>query len=325
MTIADRYLHADHPYHSAEYEQVFERTLREFEDRDLVDIDALCDTWPRGEWEDPSKIDESGSGRSNFSESGENKPDSVPSLESQALEKLVSILINEPSSGEPSVLAEAMLVASFLPRLRAVMYQRAGFLTPSPMVARLLLKVLEGEKILDLVPFTHLGATFLAGIFTELQGPLPTTTMNLSNSEINEKELTDILSACPNIKTLYLLETPNLPVGPVLAVIERLHLRIRDLYHTDILYKSLETEWSMVKRNPVVGPDFFQPIVELVWVSTSCKEERPIDWSKFIPQRVIPLRGIEMRGFNMTYLSIPLGNAPLSLAKLLTGIINGKF
>ena len=152
------------------------------------------------------------------------------------------------------------------------MYQRAGFLTPSPMLARLLLKVLEGEQILDLAPFAHLGATFLASVFLELQGSLPTTTMNLSNSEINEEELTDILSACPNLKTLYLLETPNLSVGPVLAAIERLHLRIRDLYHTDILYKSLETQWSVVRRNPVVGPDFFQPVVELVWVNVSCKQ-----------------------------------------------------
>ena len=214
--------------------------------------------------EEENNNDDSSSSHSDFGEPEDNKPESVPSLEAQALEKLVSILINEPSSGEPSVLEEATLVASFVPRLRAVMYQRAGSLTPSPMVAQLLLKVLEGERILDLVPFAHLGATFLAGILTEVQGPLPTTTMNLSNSEINEEELTEILSACPNLKTLYLLETPNLSVEPVLAAIKKLHLRVHDLYHTHILYKSLETQWSVVRRNPVVGPDFFQPVVERV-------------------------------------------------------------
>ena len=129
------------------YKHVFERLLREFKGRDLVDVDALCDTWPRGKWEEPNDSDESSSGRSSSSDLEEKKPDSVPSLEAQALEKLVSVLINEPSSGEPSVLAEATLVASFLPRLRAVMYQRAGSLTSSPMMARLLLKVLEGERI----------------------------------------------------------------------------------------------------------------------------------------------------------------------------------
>ena len=80
-------------------------------------------------------------------------------------------------------------MASFLPRLKEKMYKHADSLKYSPAIAQLLVKTLEHVKIVDLAPFTHLGAQTMSSIVKELQKHGRMRGINLSNSNIKVEDL----------------------------------------------------------------------------------------------------------------------------------------
>lgn len=174
----------------------------EIKKRGLIDVASLSDTWSEGSWEEPDEDE----GFVDLGEMEKEMPALVPTLETQALDKLVDLLMNDPDDVE-SIFSTAALVGSFVPRLKDKVYKQAGALNASLTTLRVVVKALERETMVDLSPFVHLSATFVSDVINGLQKHGKMESINLSNSTINPSELMEVLSGRPTLKALYVLGT----------------------------------------------------------------------------------------------------------------------
>ena len=135
-----------------------------------------------------------------------------------------------------------------------------------------------------------------------------------------------MLTVRPALRALYLLSTPELSIDLVKAVIDRLQLEVHEIFHTDLMkdpFNEEHKEDAEEQEEDNAGFRFILShyVVEFVWVSVGHGEKRRIDWSKlnFEDKR----NRYVCSESNMTYISFSFGDTPLSMTRLLSGLING--
>ena len=311
------YLNAYYPSPDAKLSERHAGVLKEFKKCKLLSVDVLRNTWPEGEWKEPEEIPTS-LDLANLQDALHSE---VRSLECQTVDNLVDSLVNQPDNIDSSSISRAMLVGSFLPRLKVKLYELASSFKPTKASIVLLVKVLEREKIVDMGPFAHLPAEFISDVLQELQKRCRMTSLSLSNSNLDGKDLLEILTVCPNLWTIYLLGMTNASPESVRSALELTQTKVQEVYHTDVLVNSLSKMHPCREgTEPVKGLNLKGPVVNLVWVSVHYKEERPIKWSKLVPVKARAHRMMQDR--RMKYLSFSLPKAPCLDIRVLDGLLN---
>lgn len=126
------------------------------------------------------------------------------------------------------------------PRMKEKLWLLASGFPPSQLALFFLANFFEDE--LNLCIFTTIGFHDLIGSNGLLQQIRKArskqnrkmSTLNLSRSAINPLILSKILEVTPEIKNLYLMHTPCLPIQSVQDVLARSSTKIDNLYHTDL-------------------------------------------------------------------------------------------
>ena len=114
-------------------------------------------------------------------------------LADQAVDKLVTSLIQGSDSVDSLVFTEVAHIGSFLRRLKAKLFQEATNLSASSGLQMLLTRTLERETTVDLSHFVHLPITFLSSIIKALYQEGRMINLNLSNCNLEEDDLTRLL------------------------------------------------------------------------------------------------------------------------------------
>ncbi|KAL8741922.1 MAG: hypothetical protein Q9184_008327, partial [Pyrenodesmia sp. 2 TL-2023] len=295
------YLEAYYELDAANDEAGFLPLLESFQGRNLVNVKALKETWPTGDWhgdefvqdvegvhpQDPSRT-ESKDLAGNFQEY------QIKSLRDQSMDNFLDVLL-DPSQDTAALLAEAELLTDFVPRLRRRLYDQAGTLTPSTTLLNLLHKALSRDVEVDLSPFNMLPVEHLTTLVGKLRhGKM--RSLNLSNmSHITESDLEAILEAghvastqiettqtgpmittkiqapnSPDITSIILLETPNISLDFVAK-----HLGAYDVYHSGLFRRALQLSVQLSRSwwgdEPLTTLPFegANIVSQLVWVMIS--------------------------------------------------------
>lgn len=323
LSAAD-YLWAYYDKDDSKSQEQFGTLVEELMAWPLVDVDSLSSTWPSGDWKHNTEDVES----SDVVHDTLTAPSGQPtSLRTSAMDTLVREMLKQ-SEPDLALLSEAELLSDFTAKLRLKLDEYADELKSSSASLQIVRKVLKQSPGFNLGLLHKFGIEDLCKLISELQSEQKVTLLNISSSPvINEGGLRKILQITPDLKKLYLMETPNLPIHSVLAQLQSCSVTLEDLYHSDLFLRPLKSLESRKYDDGLkfpVGTKTRSPVVELLWVAAGVKGLRQkaqqsdgrIDWG--LVSNIIDKE--EFRGWN--YGAFPLDDVFLSPRKLVTGLLS---
>ena len=183
----------------------------------------------------------------------ESKGITLRTLETQVADKLINQIILDHGNIDPGTMAAALAVRGFVTRLMDTLYEYADAFQASSITIQLLVKALEGKAILHLSPLMHLSAAFVALSVEELRTTGHLMALDISNSKIKDVDLLSILSVCPTLGALYLLNTQNLSVYAIKKAISDTNAMVDEVYHADAMEESLKARSQEPQPPPAPG------------------------------------------------------------------------
>ncbi len=297
-------------------QETFDEILASIDSWELVSAHNLHETWPRDNW---NGVEVQGHSDEDIDESKEGNAKSsgnqIKSLRASAMDTLLQTSLAQPDS-DTALLSEAELLHDYLLELRKKLYEKADNLDSTPRNIQLLAQAFEGVSDFSLGVFRKFGSQDLLALISDLQRNKKMRTLNLSNSStIDEVGLRNILQITPELRTLYLMNTPSISIWSVLSLLRENNLTIAELYHTDLFRLYLQLRKDDELKFPT-GASTKSPVIQLLWVlarskilrkSASDNDGRP-DWDKCNP---------ELKG---CFGAFPLEDVLLPPVKLVTGM-----
>ncbi|KAI9766204.1 MAG: hypothetical protein M1835_007231, partial [Candelina submexicana] len=268
-------------YGSEKWSNEYNEKLEGLQSFGLINVGALHETWPAGEWSGISNVEQDHSTNLEVSRL------SARSLADTSLDILIDNALGAQHVDDLSWMQEAELVREFIPALRSRLYQRPT-IAGSAVVTRLLGRVLHGVSQVDLSPFIQLSSNDMFTIITSLPDKHLLTLLDLSNMRITGPVLGKILGLLPNIRRLYIMNTTNLTWESALSALNCPD--IRDVYHTELIRNAIpgEEKHAIVRDALQTWGASNNPIVQLLWVQgevsvisreATCLHDGGIDWS----------------------------------------------
>ena len=290
--------------------------LDEFNGWDIIPMATLQDTWPEGEWEEPEKDDVV---VPELEKRVFSTPDTPKSLRDGAMASVFQALL-DGSDDDCGLLSEAEILTDFLPKLKGKLYEQASALKPSHHLLGLLYRALEDDIDVDLSPFKSFSAEHLSLLVSRLRGHGKMNTLCISNRpDLSEEDLQIVLRGAAGLKTLYILEDPQIPASAL--------LKNCDLYHSDLLRQPIRPQPRRSFADIVSGSsDNARPasqfwgdndVSQLFWIGISAQEAcdkryrlacETLDWKTISAREGDDFGGWPQRGlkFNRCSLDIPL-------------------
>lgn len=245
--------------------------LDEFNGWDTIPVATLQDTWPEGEWEEPESdevvVPE-------LEKRGIDITDTSKSLRDGAMASVLQALLNgsDDSSG---LLSEAEVLTDFLPKLKGKLYEQAEALKPSHHLLDLLHRALEDDIDVDLSPFVCFSAEDLSHLVSRLRKHGKMNTLCISNRpDLSEEDLRVVLRGAAGLKSLFILEDPQIPVSAL--------LNDCDLYHSDLLRQPFKPQsrrsytriLSGSSDNAIPASRFYgdNDVSQLVWIGITHRQ-----------------------------------------------------
>lgn len=274
----------------------------------LVELTALADCWPDGDWQTTLGA---GDSKSRPARTGSNKG-SVPSLRTLSQNKLFQYLVSSEEPPDLTLLDQPMLFRNFPRDLQRYLIENADTLCKSPYAVEILKKAFGGEKVFDFSPF---------------QGKLPADDLiALASSE-----------ALENVKVANLsgFDSPT-NATTVAAVLE--HLKLDSLYLLARPYRSTENTSEMLKalakchnqplvrQRLVLGSAFSQSIRQDFWDPETPTPFDPSHWKTFPVIQLLYNGPDEFDSYHHSGESwlthFFLGDAFLTPVRFVTGLLN---
>ena len=260
--------------------------MDQFSDKKLIAVSALNSCWPYDWEENPDRMADVTLPSPSFS---------TPTLRSTTLMKVIDEAFG---STQPTyILERAGLLSDFLPTIKGRIFENPESALQSPGSLPLLKTVIQGNLSIDLSPL-NLTAKQLTQLLVEGGVNTNVTTLSLSgNLHLSAALLENILTNHPNLRTLYILNTSQIPLNTKLSLVK--NTAITTLY-TSELFDAPFIFFSTKERNgeqwPLAHPYSFplsycrSPVSQILYLSTGratsdpsfhCLGDSPgIDFSK---------------------------------------------
>ena len=234
---ARTYLEAYYDLSDPKNSQIMVPLLKELNGWDVIPVETLRDTWPKGEWEEPQS-DHEDKDEVDVPELEKleiNSPSTTKTLRDGAMVTVLQALLDEPN-GETGLLSEVELLTDFLPRLKEMLYERSSALKPFPYILDLLFRALEEEIDIDLSPFTGFSAEDMSLVVSRLQKHGKMHTLCISNRpDLTAEDLQTVLRDAAGLKALYILEDPQISARGVSPLLKEC-----DIYDTDLFRQAIK-------------------------------------------------------------------------------------
>lgn len=247
--------------------------LRElFVGRRVVDMNSLRQIWPSDKWDD--ELD-----NADFKTDAGGPPRGFPCQTTTLRSSSMDIFLESLMYSEPNMasISEAELLSDFVAKLKIKLCAHAENLKPSPARSYLLGKVLEDEPAFNLGAFRKFGVEDFCTIILDLQRNQKIRVLNFSNTPaLDAAGLHRLLHNVPTLKTLYLMNTPNLPIHSVLSVIRDASISLDNIYHAD-LFKFPMEDGSILQRGWVplqfsTGSRTRSPVIRMLWINAFSRD-----------------------------------------------------
>jgi hypothetical protein len=163
--------------------------------------------------------------------------DALPSIKTSTLRALsLAKVLNEACTCSindlHAVIESAKLLSVFWPAVKSKLYKEPKLVSQFPAACQLLTMVLENEATIDLSPF-DLSAEQIHQILLERPSQSrEVTSLNLSGKLLDEDLFRKVLASSPSIRTLYLLDTPHIPLRTKFSLLQG--TRVSELYDSEL-------------------------------------------------------------------------------------------
>ena len=259
----------------------------EFKAWDVIPVETLRETWPKGQWEDKweeteaelSVRDEVPVPQLEGSETG--APDTSTTLRKGALATSLQPL-SDGRDDHADFFLEAELLSDSLRKLKEKLYQQSGAVKPSPRTMDLLCRALEQENDVDLSPFTRFSAEDMSLVVSRLRKHGKMHTLCISNrSDLTAEDLQVVLRNAAGLKAVYVLEDPQLPAHGVNLLLEDC-----DFYNSELLRQAIKPgSRRTVSSSFITGSVCKDNISQLLWIGISypeaCKKRYRLETGQF--------------------------------------------
>ncbi len=237
----------------------YDKELEGVQSFELIQTKSLQEAWPIGEWNT-----EHSDSYSHRTLSPEPTSSSIRTLADTSLQVLIDNALEAQPEDDLAWIPDAELVQEFLPALRLRLYQTPHSSVPA-VTCRLLCRALQGQSHVDLSPFTSLSPKEIVKVVTEVRRNKDLISLDLSNLDIAEDTLKEILEMSPCIQQLYIMNSPKLTIESATLPVRAPD--IRDVYHADIFKHAFRTETDGASEdNPFQSSGIVHnPIVQLLW------------------------------------------------------------
>ncbi|KAF7872291.1 hypothetical protein EAF04_003215 [Stromatinia cepivora] len=204
----------------------------------VIDVYTLSNAWPEGKWMIP--VGEVYDLLSNQAQVNQHQPPVTVTgpltLRSQAMTKFFNTSLLERSADFPRILDRVSVLPNFSSVTISITSANPRWST-FPNSRMLLAKALENKSQIDLSPFYDLTSKRVLLVLERAMIPengRHVTSLNLSgNKLIDGTVLSKILNAFPNLQTLYLLDTPRIPLARKMQLLQGTKV---SEYHDSELY-----------------------------------------------------------------------------------------
>ena len=272
---ARTYLEAYYDLSDPKNSQIMVPLLKELKGWDVIPVETLRDTWPKGKWEEPRSDDEDKDDvdAPELEKLEINSPSTSKTLRDGAMTTVLQALLDEPD--DTGLLSEVELLTDFLPRLKEMLYERSSALKPSPHILDLLSRALEEEVYVDLSPFSGFSAEDMSLVVSKLQKRGKMHTLYISNRpDLTTQDLQIVLRDAAGLKALYILEDPQISARGMSPLLTEC-----DIYDTDLFRQGIKPEPTRsLSDSDSSGSDEAVPadgvceengISQLVWIGVS--------------------------------------------------------
>ena len=324
---ARTYLEAYYDLSDPKNSQIMVPLLKELNAWDVIPVETLRDTWPKGEWEEP-QTDHEDKDEVDVPELEKleiNSPSTSKTLRDGAMVTVLQALLDEPNE-DTGLLSEVELLTDFLPRLKEMLYEGSSALKPSPHILDLLSRALEEEIDVDLSPFTGFSAEDMSLVVSRLQKHGKMHTLCISNRpDLTAEDLQIVLRDAAGLKALYILEDPQISARGVSPLLKEC-----DIYDTDLFRQAIKLGPGTSLSDeavPVGQVCEDNSISQLVWIGVS--DQQALDKSHRLESGLIDwetLRQEKRRtnfgwsGDGLRYKRYPLA-MPLSTIRTTAGLL----
>ena len=308
--------------------------LKELNGWDVIPVETLRNTWPKGEWQEPESYEATADEVAvpKLEKLAINTPDTSKSLREGAMTTVLQALLDGPDDNT-DLLSEAEFLADFVPRLKDKLYEKSNALKPTPHILALLCRALEEETDVDLSPFTSFSAEDLSLVVSRLRQHGKMQTLCISNrASLTAEDVQVVLREATGLKALYLLHDPQISAQGLSPL-----LRDCDFYSSDLLRQAIKPE---LERYPFDSkskvPDDAVPvgqlyenndISQLVWIGVS--DQQALDKSHRLKSGLIDWQTLRQEkgqtnfgwsGYGLRYKRYRL-DVPLSTSRAVAGLL----
>ncbi|KAF7940390.1 uncharacterized protein EAE98_000517 [Botrytis deweyae] len=230
---ATEYIEA-YSHEPKKFEEAWKKWIHHLSKLDLIDSHTLNSVWPRNTW----KI-RVGAKIVRLSVSGQEPIDVVlpvfspPStLRKACMEKLSKDIFNCPIKELPAKFERATLLPDFRPNLKSAILSTPTILASSAAARYIFSRLLETEKSIDLGPF-DLSPDHLIEVLEQPRKAGVLKILSLcGNQKINDASLVKLINDFPRLRSLYLLDTPQIPLATKIKILRGQALR--EFFDTDL-------------------------------------------------------------------------------------------
>lgn len=161
-------------------------------------------------------------------------------LRKASMEKFLDEIFNCPIKELPARIERATLLPDFRPALKSAIFSRPKILANSAAARYLFSQILETEERIDLGLFELLPNHITQVLEQPKKSGVLKTLSLCGNQRINDASLVKLINDFPNLRSLYLLDTPQIPLASKIKILrdqEFLELFDTDLYALPFAYR----------------------------------------------------------------------------------------
>ncbi|KAF7942651.1 uncharacterized protein EAE97_006105 [Botrytis byssoidea] len=217
-----------------QFKEAWKEWIHHLSKLDLIDTGALNSVWPRNTWK--LRV---GAEIVPLSDSGQ-EPINVAlpvfspplTLRKACMEKFLKEVFNCPIKELPAKFERATLLSDFRPALKSAIFSTPTILTSSAAARYIFSQLLESEKSIDLGPF-DLSPDHIIEVLEQPRKAGVLKILSLcGNQKINDASLVKLIDDFPRLQSLYLLDTPQIPLATKIKILRGQSLR--EFFDTDL-------------------------------------------------------------------------------------------
>ncbi|TGO64636.1 hypothetical protein BCON_0006g00380 [Botryotinia convoluta] len=215
------------------FEEAWKEWIHHLSKLGLIDSCTLNSVWPRNTWQ--IRV---GAEIVLLSDSGQESINVLPvfspplTLRKACMEKFLKEIFNCPIKELPAKIERATLLPDFRLSLKSAIFSTPTILASSAAARYLFSQILETEKSVDLGPFDLLPDHIIEVLEQPRKAGVLKILSLCGNQKINDASLVKLINDFPSLRSLYLLDTPQIPLATKIKILR--DQALEELFDTDL-------------------------------------------------------------------------------------------